>query len=200
MKATLLRAADFKRALWKNGLGHTDEIAIHPPTADLRRGDFLWRLSSARIEQASPFSLFPEHDRALVVIAGQGLRLTHTLEEGEETVELPALSAYDFPGDVPSRCELLGGAIQDLSVFFRKGQVEAQVDVTTVSEASPLHWVPTGRWNFAFAATGAMMSDWGELSTGDALRLDLTAPLAADESITLRTSGSDQRTILISLA
>src|SRR4051812_7066019 len=102
-------ATSYTRSRWKNGLGYTDQIAIYPGGADLKKGDFLWRLSSAKIEQRSGFSLFPEHDRVLVVVKGEGLGLAHTFEEGEpeEFAEVHPFMPYEFPGDVPSRCELL---------------------------------------------------------------------------------------------
>ncbi len=48
----ILRAQDYRRSTWKNGLGHTDEIAIFPEGADLKSGNYLWRLSKERIERA----------------------------------------------------------------------------------------------------------------------------------------------------
>ncbi|RYZ62872.1 MAG: HutD family protein, partial [Proteobacteria bacterium] len=116
MSGTELLTPDrYSRAKWKNGLGHTDQIAIYPENADLRKSDFLWRISTARIENSSDFSIFPDHDRNLIVLEGQGMRLTHTFPESDsaDTVELPKLEPYEFPGDVPSRCELMGGPIQD---------------------------------------------------------------------------------------
>lgn len=64
---SILKKSGFQRSVWKNGLGFTDQIAIYPHEAELKRGEFLWRISSARIERDSPFSAFPEHDRILLV-------------------------------------------------------------------------------------------------------------------------------------
>lgn len=90
-------------------MGFTDQIAIHPPASDLRRGDFLWRLSSARIEKASPFSTFPEHDRVLIILEGSGVRIVHQFSPGEvEITDVLPLEPYEFPGDVPTDCVLLG--------------------------------------------------------------------------------------------
>src|SRR5207253_2061990 len=70
----LVRRDSYPRSLWRNGLGHTDQIAIEPPTAKLAAGDYLWRISTAQIARGSEFSLFPEHDRILVILAGAGVR------------------------------------------------------------------------------------------------------------------------------
>jgi len=150
----LLPKETFVRSLWKNGLGHTDQIAIEPPSSDLRSGNYLWRISSASITQASAFSIFPNHDRALVLLSGSGLKLIHTDEGFEESVELPPLEPYEFPGDIQSRCELVDGPVQDLSIFFQKGLVSTEIEVIPVALDSVWNWNPTATWNFLFAARG----------------------------------------------
>ncbi|NBS41943.1 hypothetical protein EBS80_04795 [bacterium] len=78
----------------------TDEIAIYPEGASLAKGDFKWRLSSARIESASSFSMFPMHDRVLVVLKGHGIRMAHTYEEGEPEEEFwcsACVTTYSVP-------------------------------------------------------------------------------------------------------
>jgi environmental stress-induced protein Ves len=170
-RITQLRASQFKRSLWKNGLGWTDQIAISPETADLRRADFDWRLSSARIEQGSDFSPFPEHDRILVVIEGAGLRLAHAGHPGP--VELPPGEAYEFSGDVPTRCELIDGPVRDFSVFLRKGRVSGLVEGAAISGDSPLEWDPQGETAFAFCLSGSFAVGGLQVAAGDAIRIDL---------------------------
>ncbi len=158
---TLINKKSFKRLKWKNGLGHTDEIGIFPENADLRRGDFLWRLSTARIEHDSAFSVFPNHDRFLLIIAGNGVRLTHQFEEGGdddslETQELLPLAPYEFPGDVPSGCQLLDGPVSDLSLFIQKGMAEAMMEAMDIDEAQPFLWPAKGKWNFIFVMEGGV--------------------------------------------
>jgi environmental stress-induced protein Ves len=198
---TILNKLGYKRSVWKNGLGHTDEIAIFPPTASLAKGDFLWRLSSARIERASPFSVFPDHDRVLLVLKGAGLRLTHTFVEGEpeEKVDLPRLEPYEFPGDVPSRCDLIDGPITDFSVFVRKAEVEPMVQVVSVDEGEAFSWMPEGRWNFAFAAEGNFNVEEGQLNEGDAYALAFNESGTEPREIFIRAETSGAKLLLISL-
>jgi environmental stress-induced protein Ves len=174
-----LPKSSFARSLWKNGLGHTDQIAIEPPGADLRSGNYLWRISSAWITNASDFSLFPDHDRALVILSGAGVRLTHEDEGFVDTNELPPLEPYEFPGDIRSRCELLDGPVRDLSVFFRKGIVSATAEVVHVDGESVWNWDPSATWNFVFAVRGNFEVCTAEgvtetLGEGDAFRADGT--------------------------
>jgi uncharacterized protein len=185
---TKIAASSYKRAAWKNGLGYTDEIAIHPEGASLREGNFLWRVSSARIEKASPFSEFPHHDRVLVVIEGGGVRLAHTFEPGEEPerVELPRLEVYEFPGEVPSRCELIEGAVTDLSVFVRKGEAEASVEVWRPKAES--EWAAGGHWNFAFVVEGEVEIAGERLGRGETASVERAAP--GGEPVRLSGSGT----------
>jgi environmental stress-induced protein Ves len=113
----VIRAADYRRMRWKNGLGETAEIAISPPDAALDR--FAWRVSMARVGAAGPFSAFPGIDRTLTVLDGAGFRLAVA---GLAPVELtPASAPYSFPGDRSASATLLGDAVTDLNVMTRRG-------------------------------------------------------------------------------
>ena len=184
----------YKRSTWKNGLGYTDEIAIYPPTASLVKGDFLWRLSSARIEKASPFSMFPAHERVLVVLDGEGIRMAHTFEPGEpeDINDVSPEQPYEVPGDIQSRCELIDGAITDFSVFTRTGELGADVRVEVATEGEDFLWHAEGKWNFVFAMNSNIETPEGLLSIGD------TLSIGAGE-ITLRAVDGDSKILLVSL-
>jgi uncharacterized protein len=195
----VLRSSDFKRSRWKNGLGWTDQIAIFPENADLKKADFEWRISTARIEQSADFSAFADHDRILVVIEGTGVRISHTFDESEdpEIVELGANEPYEFPGDVPTRCELTAGPIQDFSVFIRKGVAIAEVQVVQISGDSPLSWQLEGKTGLIFVLQGQVDFDETTVSKGEALRIDLERG-QAHEPTTLKAD--DARILLIQIA
>ena len=195
----ILTKEKFRRSTWKNGLGHTDEIAIYPANATLQKGDFLWRLSSAQIERASPFSTFPNHDRVLVILKGAGIKLTHTFVEGEpeEAVDLPRLEPYEFPGDVPSRCELTGGAVTDFSIFVRKAEVEPFVEVIRMTEGEDYDWQPTGRWNFIFAVKNSVDLESLSLVEGDAATLSVSD---VDSVSTVNLRSKADQTILLGVS
>jgi environmental stress-induced protein Ves len=188
---TLLEERDFRRTPWKNGLGFTDQIAIHPETADLRRGDFDWRVSTASIAQSSDFSPFPEHDRVLVVLQGAGLRLTHQFdpESDAEVVELRTSEIHEFPGDIPSRCELLSGPIRDFSVFLRQGVVSGFVDWVEFGEDGTSEWQPEGETCFLHVLEGTLQSRAGAVSAGQVLRVDFPSDVSP-EIVPLQSSGA----------
>lgn len=184
----LLKATDYVRTPWKNGLGWTEQIAIHPPQADLRRGDYKWRISTAHIANSAPFSIFENHDRLLVILeanepaqAQAPIRLSHTFEPGDEpeVIELPLLEPYEFPGDIQTQCDLMGGPVQDLSVFFQKGQIQAQAQVQQLNPTdAPFIWEPQAKTSFMFVVKGSITatdvasSQQYTVNTRETLRID----------------------------
>ncbi|WP_420962995.1 HutD family protein [Brucella sp. IR073] len=117
MSVTLLRAADYRRMPWKNGGGETVEIAVFPPDAGL--SDFDWRISMAKVAGDGPFSIFPEIDRTLCVLEGNGIALAL---DGQAPVRLDIGSEpLLFPADVAAEARLIDGPITDLNVMTRRG-------------------------------------------------------------------------------
>lgn len=112
----ILRVADHKTMPWKNGGGVTTEIAVFPTNAGL--DDFLWRVSTARVEQDGPFSMFPGVDRSLSILEGEGLDLAI---DGEPVRLTKGSVPYAFAADVPVGSRLIGGAVVDLNVMTRRG-------------------------------------------------------------------------------
>jgi environmental stress-induced protein Ves len=186
---TALPRETYARSTWKNGLGWTDQIAIHPPGATLQAGDFAWRVSTAQIAQGSPFSPFPAHDRLLVILDGEGVRLSHEYEPPEsgeppEVVELGPGEPYEFPGDIPTRCTLRGGPVRDLSVFFRKG--EWQVEAECLDLREDYAWEPRAQTELLVVFEGQVRAGGQIAADGGSLRLQAhdAAPL------TLETTGA----------
>ncbi len=122
-----LPAAARSTSPWKNGGGETTEIAIEPPGATLTDNNFLWRLSAATIEQAGPFSSFPNYDRLLTLIAGKECVLR--INKGEEFAGLRLGEVFPFSGDAKVQCELPSGPCQDLGLLFQKKKVDAEMHV-----------------------------------------------------------------------
>lgn len=54
--------SDYRTQTWKNGLGETSEIYIHPPDKDFKSDAFFWRLSKHVIEANCNFSVFPGYE------------------------------------------------------------------------------------------------------------------------------------------
>jgi environmental stress-induced protein Ves len=134
MEVRHLNASDVRRQPWKNGRGSTDELAIWPEGGALERGDFEWRISRARVDRSGPFSCFSGCDRLLTVIEGEGLVLVHGDAAARSRLHL--FEPHRFPGEWPTVAELPAGGIVDLGVVFRRGRVEAAVQVLELGRRS----------------------------------------------------------------
>ncbi|HJR74201.1 MAG TPA: HutD family protein [Luteimonas sp.] len=113
-------ANEYRRERWKNGAGWTREIVRVPD-----RGDWLWRLSIAEIEQDAPFSSFPGIDRELVLLSGNGLRLR--FEDGEIHTLEPPHGRVCFEGESVVTGELVDGPTHDFNVMWRRDAIEEQL-------------------------------------------------------------------------
>lgn len=116
---------DARRVPWKNGRGTTSEHALWPATASFERGDYDWRLSSATVESAGPFSPFPGCERILTVTSGAGLVLEHGGDAPR--TRLRRMEPYRFSGDWITQATLVAGPIADFNVILRRGRARAQV-------------------------------------------------------------------------
>ena len=120
----VLTPADYRRMPWKNGGGHTAEIATFPKGSDF--ASFVWRVSIADVLQDGPFSPFAGVDRTLVLLAGGGIRLT-----GESpSIELrTAFEPIIFSGDTSLQCSLLAGPVRDFNLMVRRGKARGNIVV-----------------------------------------------------------------------
>lgn len=198
MRVLLLQVlpySNYKVRSWKNGLGVTREIALHPPQLEFTSNDFLWRVSTAEVHQSGPFSQFENYDRVLVVLKGAGLSLSH---DSNSAIELPTFIPYRFSGDAATHGELLSGPVTDLNVFVRRGKVRAEVEAVAVKgEGISCH--SGAEWNFIFAACGSFaVKSVGQqqdliLNEGDTLRL------LPDQAIRIVPQKNEGKIIKISL-
>lgn len=100
----------FKKMPWKNGKGTTTEIMISPEHATLSKNDFVFRLSSASINENGEFSIFSEKRRILIPIKGAGFQLNEHVYEKFEIAR--------FSGDEKVFCTLLEGPVLDLGMIY----------------------------------------------------------------------------------
>jgi len=109
---------------WKNGGGLTWEIAVHPPGADLAA--FAWRVSVAEIRQDGPFSAFAGVERTLVLLRGEGMRLSG---EGEPVEMRTPYEPVTFSGEAAVDCALTGGPARDFNLMVRRDAARGDVRV-----------------------------------------------------------------------
>ena len=147
---------------WKNGLGSTAQIALSPAITDFASGDFLWRISSATVQSAGPFSLFPGFDRWLVILSGEGLLLNG--------FPLLPLSPFHFSGDELIHSELLKDPVIDLGIIYRRDRVQASMMVHDLQEPQTTLALTPGR-HFLFCVQGTIEAENFTLESGDTLEI-----------------------------
>lgn len=111
----LIPADAMRRMPWKNGGGVTTEIAIAPAGATL--DNFDWRVSTAQVDAAGPFSRFAGMDRSLAVIAGG--RLTMHRADAEAVTLAPGEAPARFPGEADVHATL-DAPLSDFNVMTRR--------------------------------------------------------------------------------
>ena len=143
----VLAPADYRRMPWKNGGGHTTEIATFPAGSNL--ASFVWRLSVADVLRDGPFSLFPGVDRTVVLLAGAGMRLTG---DGKPFELRTPFQPLEFSGDAPLQCRLLAGPVRDFNLMVRRDAARGSI-VACRDGREPL---PVAETCVCHAASGAV--------------------------------------------
>lgn len=166
-----LTPADARRLPWKNGRGVTEELALWPAGSAFERGDFDGRISKAAVDEAGPFSTFPDFDRILVVTSGAGLLLAHG--DAAPRARLRPLEPYRFAGEWPTTAELLDGRVADFNVLARRDRVRADIEVLRLGKRRAREALAAGQ-AFVHALAGAA----------------LLRTTGADEAFTLRAGES----------
>ncbi|WP_405861730.1 HutD family protein [Streptomyces sp. NBC_00090] len=130
---------------WRNGGGATREITSQPAGTD----GFGWRASVADIDRGGPFSAFPDVDRTLTLLAGDGVRLS--CAGVFDQLLTRAGEPFAFSGDLALTAELPGGACRVLNIMVRRGHRTARVDQVVGTVVPPaghagVVYVLRGRW------------------------------------------------------
>lgn len=144
---SIVRAADIAVTPWKNGMGRTRELAIHPAGADL--SDFAWRVSVAEVDSAAPFSMFPGVDRQIALLQGAGFVMRFA-DGREHRLEQPH-APFAFPGEAAVDVVLLGGATRDFNLMLRRGRASGGVVVARDAATT----IAPARFRLSYAAAGA---------------------------------------------
>ncbi len=125
---SLISPKQFNTIPWKNGLGHTTELAI---SNSGNLDNFDWRLSIATVANDGEFSNFAGYQRHLVLIEGEGLNLLHDNETLDELNNL--LDIAHFDGSSKTYGTLIDGTIKDFNIMSNQQTFNAQVNTYTGS-------------------------------------------------------------------
>ncbi len=181
----ILRAANHKTMPWKNGMGSTTEIAIHP--ADAKLDDFDWRVSMAQVASDGPFSSFAAIDRTLLVLEGNGLDLS---VKDQPLTRIDRDTIHAFPGDQPTSATLVDGPIVDLNVMSRRDTLRHDVQRIKL----------TGHQDFIVSTQTILVIEQGQLEVAgstSAVTLSERDAIVVDTSTPMLTLNAGEATRVI---
>ena len=119
MEWIYIEERDYLVSHWAGGT--TAQIAIAPEGALYSDRDFLWRVSSARVElEESVFTSLPDYHRWISTLAG-GMVLSH---QGGEKITLAPYQIHQFDGGWETRS---WGRCTDFNLMLRKGKARGSV-------------------------------------------------------------------------
>ena len=163
-----LAPGDYRVMPWKNGGGSTAEILVAPAGADLAAG-FDWRLSIADVGRNGPFSAFAGYDRWIMLVEGAGMVLDFGGGRAERIGK--RFEPFEFAGEDPVDCRLLGGPIRDFNLMVRRASHAAEVHVVELAE-EPLALATDGGSMLVHCLAGAAALDEAALAAGDTILIE----------------------------
>lgn len=146
---------------WKNGRGTTSQIYIFPEQAKLEQNNFLYRISSAPVQEDGAFSTFPGKMRILVPIQGAGFQLNEQVYEKFEI-------AY-FSGDEKTFCNLLKGPVMDFGLIYDPNKVRISAKILHLKTAFSFALDPSSDY-FITVLSGNLLLDGQSLQMLETLR------------------------------
>lgn len=165
----IIRLHDCPPQPWKNGLGSTCEIAVHPEGAG--SDDFLWRVSIAKVDSAAPFSSFPGIDRQIALLDGNGF--TMTLDDDRVHALTTPFVPFAFAGEACVAVTLLDGPTRDFNLMVRRAQARGDIRVWQEPDTQ----VPDPSTVLVYCARGVIDTTEGPLHAGDAWRPSPASPV-----------------------
>lgn len=180
----LISLAQCPSTPWRNGGGSMRLVATHPIEAGA--DDFDWRISVAEVTQDSPFSAFPEYDRCIALLDGNGMVLVSAEDGVTHRLETP-LQPFYFSGEEQIHAQLIDGPLQNLSVLVRRDR--HRITLTSLVAATPLSLEARTTPLFIQCVSGEMQIN---------LQNQKSMHLAGGEVVLWRSTSPDMRLISLS--
>ncbi|MEZ4937997.1 MAG: HutD family protein [Crocinitomicaceae bacterium] len=145
--------------------GTTTELFIYPESSDYKKGDYLFRLSTATVEiEESSFTPLPGVARTLMVLEGE-MELIH---EGHHHSKLSPLDFDVFEGGWHTQSK---GKCVDFNLMCKKG-ANGELKGFKPSKNEVLELIFDGLMNFLYVFSGTLEIDGKLISTGDFIEFD----------------------------
>jgi len=147
---TIFSPDTFKTIPWKNGLGHTTELAISDGGS---LDNFDWRLSIASVVNDGDFSNFSGYQRNLILIEGEGLTLDHRNGDVDKLTKL--LDIAHFDGGCNTHGALDNGGIKDFNIMTKQTSFSADVNCYIKQQSVTVN-LSTNSLVFAYSLTAEL--------------------------------------------
>jgi environmental stress-induced protein Ves len=157
---SIIRLRDCHATPWKNGMGRTRELAVHPAGAGM--DDFLWRVSVADVDSAAPFSAFAGIDRYIALLQGAGF--TMTLDDGRVHALTTPFAPFAFAGEAQVTVQLQDGPTRDFNLMLRRERAHGELVVWDM----PGRQVVDDAVALIYCAQGHVDTAEGRMQPGDA--------------------------------
>lgn len=106
---TIVRAASRRSTTWSGG--QTSELALYPTQSSYANRDFIFRISTAKVDiPSSEFTSLPGYHRSLMILEGK-VKLTH---RDHHEIVLGPYQLDEFEGEWQTNCE---GTATDFNVM-----------------------------------------------------------------------------------
>lgn len=187
---TLFSPENYKTIPWKNGLGHTTELAISEGgTLD----DFDWRLSIASVVNDGNFSNFAGYQRNLVLIEGEGLILDHGNGDIDKLTSLLDIARFD--GGSTTHGALVNGEIKDFNIMTNQLTFSPKVNCYIEQETVTVE-LTANSLLFAYSLTDdmtvTMPQDEGcNVAVGHLIKLSAMSEKRQGDQLTVRVTGKN---------
>ncbi len=146
----IIKPDEFTLVPWKNGLGHTTELAINENGS---LDDFDWRLSIASVIADGEFSNFSGYQRNLVFIEGNGLILDHRNGDIDQLTQLLDIARFD--GASKTHGALIDGGIKDFNIMTNQNTFSPEVNGYVEQQTVTVELL-AGNLLFAYSLTDEM--------------------------------------------
>lgn len=127
MALQLISPNQWQTQAWKNGSGITHQLARSDDSLGMR-----WRVSIAEVASDGPFSRFEQTDRIIMLLQGNGFCLHGAAEQA--VVLDKDLVPFAFAGETTIECTLINGPVRDFNLMTRRSDVNASLQVLSVTE------------------------------------------------------------------
>ena len=130
MELLKLQSGDYTKSVWSGGT--TTQLAIAPEGASYAARDFLWRVSSATVEQeTSSFTALPDYERLITTIEGEIV-----LRHGDGApIRLRPGEVHAFSGADETCC---AGRCTDFNLMLRRGRASGTMEALRLAPGEKL--------------------------------------------------------------